>query len=189
MTLLSTATKATVRDKRAKGTGGHPGIVTKGAKAAVGVKAAPGISKHPGMVTKGAKAALGVKAVQSVSKHPGILPGGAKVTLGVKGVKSAAKHPGVVRLALKAGKPVARRKVRRRIGKIERFGKTAREVGETVLLFSVLAAEELGLVERPRCRPAAPLFASGVVVGAGAVYLFEPEHGREHRDKLLRLAA
>lgn len=166
MMLMSTTSKTTVGDTGAKGADKHPGIVTKGAKAAVGVKAARGLSKHPGMITKAAKVALGVKAAQGVSKRPG-----------------------VVRLGLKTGKPIARRKVRKRIGQIERFGETAGEVGETVLLCSALIAEGLGLVERPKPRPAAPLFASGLVIGASAVYFFEPEYGRKHRDKLLELAA
>ena len=104
------------------------------------------------------------------------------------GVEAAAKHPRVIRLGLKAAKPAARRKVHRGIGQAARFGASAREAGEAVLVGSALIAQALGLVERPKPRPAAPLIASGVVIGATAVYLFERGRGK-HRSELPNLAA
>jgi hypothetical protein len=166
MTLLSTTTKATAEAKGAKDTSKHPGNISKGAKAAVGVKAAQGMAKHPGIISKVAKAALAVM-----------------------GVETAAKHPRVVRVGLKAAKPVARGKVRKRSGQIERFGDKTREVGEALLVGSALIAQGLGLVERPKPRPAGPPLASGVVIGAGGLYFLQRWRGRKHRSEPSTVAA
>jgi len=187
MTLLSTTSKATPGGKGADASK-HQGIIIKGGKAAVGVKAAQGAAKHPGIITKGAKAAVGVKAAQGVAKHPGIIAKGAKAALAVLGVEAAAKHPRVVRVGLKSGKPVARRKVRKGIDRVERFGDSAREVGEALLIGSELVAQGLGLVERPKARPAGPLLAGGAVIGAGAVYFFDRRRGPKHRSALPKAA-
>ena len=105
------------------------------------------------------------------------------------GVEAAAKHPRVVRVGLKAGKPAARRKVRKGVGQLERFGDSAREVGGALLVCGALIAQGLDLVERPKPRPAAPLLASGVVIGASALYFLERWRGQKHRSGLPSLAA
>jgi hypothetical protein len=47
----------------------------------------------------------------------------------------------------------------------------------------------LGWWSSPSRSEARPRVAAGVVIGAGAVYFLEPEHGREHREKVLKLVA
>jgi hypothetical protein len=153
-------------------------------KATSGTKGAGHASRHPGTITRAAKAAVGVRAAQGVAKHPGIVTRAAKAALAVMGTEAAAKHPRVVRVGLMATKPVARRKARRGIGQVERFADSAREVGEALLVCSALIAQGLGLVERPKPRPAGPLLASGAVIGASAVYFFERWREREPRSEL-----
>ena len=161
--------------------------LSKTSRATPGGTGTKGAAKHPGIITKGAKAAVGVKAAQGAAKHPGIVTKGAKAALAVLGVETAAKHPRVVRVGLKAGKPVARRKLRKGIDQVDRFGDNAREVGEALLIGSALVAQGLGLVERPKPRPAAPLLAGGAVIGAGAVYFFD-RRGPKHRSALPKAA-
>jgi hypothetical protein len=97
-----------------------------------------------------------------------------KAKLGAKTAKSAAKNPRVVRaampvakLAFRVGKPVAKRKVRRRA---QRLGTTARTAGEWVVVFGPIAAEALGLVEAPKRRHTGWRVVVGVLMGAGAMY-------------------
>ncbi len=117
-----------------------------------------------------------------------------KGRLGFKAVRAMARHPKATRRtvqvagppALKVAKPIARRKVRQRV---QRAGDTARVIGETLAVYGPQAAQELGLVEPPKEKRTAPRVAAGVVIGAGAVYFLEPEHGREHREKVAQLVA
>lgn len=126
-----------------------------------------------------------------------VLSATTKARLGMKSAKGLAKHPKAVRTGakaarplamagLKAAKPIVRLKVRRRA---EEIGETARLIGEAVLVYGPVAAQELGLVEPPKEKRTAPRVAAGMVVGAGAMYLLEPGQGREHREKLLRLVS
>ncbi|MGH2931185.1 MAG: hypothetical protein ACRDL8_23475, partial [Solirubrobacteraceae bacterium] len=72
-------------------------------------------------------------------------------------------------------------------GTAQSVAETARAVGETILARGPQAAQTLGLVEapKPKEKRTAPRVATGVVIGAGAVYLLEPEH----RRRVLRLGA
>ena len=138
-------------------------------------------------LSKTSRATPGGTGTKGAAKHPGIVTKGAKAALAVLGVETAAKHPRVVRVGLKAGKPVARRKLRKGIDRVERFGDNARDVGEALLIGSALVAQGLGLVERPKPRPAAPLLAGGAVIGAGAVYFFD-RRGPKNRSALPKAA-
>ena len=125
------------------------------------------------------KAKAGVKAAKAAAKNPALIRTGAKVSSPGRG------------LALKAGKLVAKRRARqqaKRIGETARtVGETARGVGEIVAAYGVPAAYLLGLIEQPTPKRTAPRVAAGVVIGASAVYFLEPEHGREHREKVAEL--
>jgi gas vesicle protein len=118
--------------------------------------------------------------------------------------KTAAKHPSATwtgvrrsapaaKFAFKIGKSMAKRRSRSRM---QRLGATARTTGdwiaatgELLATYGPQAAQELGLIEAPKRKRTAPRVAAGVVIGAGAVYFFEPERGRAHREKLLSLVA
>jgi hypothetical protein len=71
--------------------------------------------------------------------------------------------------------------MRKGIGQVERFGESARAVGEALLVCSAVIAQGLGLVERSKPRPALPLLATGAVIGASAVYFFEPGRSAKAR--------
>ena len=81
----------------------------------------------------------------------------------------------------KASRSIVKRRVRKRA---EGIGDAARAVGEAALLYGQQAAWELGLAQPPKPKRTAPRLAAGMIVGATAVYFLEPDHGKEHRDKL-----
>jgi hypothetical protein len=119
-----------------------------------------------------------------------------KGKLGAKAAKLAAENPRATRLGamtafpagkvgLKVGKPLITRRARQRA---ERIGDAARTAGATIVAWPRVAYE-LGLAEPPKPKRTAPRVAAGVVIGAGAMYLFEPEHGHEHRRKVAQLVS
>jgi len=120
-----------------------------------------------------------------------------KVKLGAKGVRGAISHPGMVRagakggmamgrMAAKVAMPIAKRRARRRIGSI---AETARDIGQTLVTYGPEAAVNLGLIEAPKRKRTAPKVAAGAVLGAGAMYFLEPEHGKQHREKVAQLVS
>jgi hypothetical protein len=90
----------------------------------------------------------------------------------------------VGRVGLKATKPLLKRRARRRADQLE---KAAHTVGEALAVYGPRAAFELGLAQPPKPKRTAPRVAAGVVIGASAVYFLEPEHGREHCEKVAQL--
>ena len=48
-------------------------------------------------------------------------------------------------------------------------------------------ARQFGLVEEPKAKRSAPRVVTGALIGAGAMYLLEPQHGRQHREQVHRL--
>lgn len=120
-----------------------------------------------------------------------------KVKLGAKGVRGAVRHPGMVRAGVTGGTamgrtaakmtlPIVRRRTRRRIGGL---ADTARDIGQTLVTYGPDAAVNLGLIEAPKRKRTAPKVAAGAVLGAGAMYFLEPEHGKEHREKVAQLVS
>ena len=106
-----------------------------------------------------------------------------KAKAGAKGAHVVARHPmvrkGTVKAGWTAGKIVARRKAR---AGVERFSGAGSAIGETMMVVAVVCpqvAQGLGLVETPKRRSAFPAVVAGIVIGAGAVYLLDPErrHG------------
>lgn len=95
------------------------------------------------------------------------------------------------KISFKVGKPVAKRRVRQRVGQlsdaVEQLNDAARTVGETLAIKAPQAAYELGLAEPPKPKRTAPRVAAGVVIGASAMYFLEPGHGREHREKVAQM--
>jgi hypothetical protein len=125
-------------------------------------------------ISTATKGKLGAKAGKTALKNPAILRIGAQ----------AARPVG--KLSLKVGKPFAKLSAREQA---ERIGSAARTIGETIAVYGPEAAYELGLAERPKPKRTAPRVAAGVVIGASAVYFLEPEHGREHREKVAQLVS
>jgi hypothetical protein len=102
-----------------------------------------------------------------------------KARLGAGGVMTMVRHPTLRRASVRAGAPTA--KVGWRVGKLvakrkarggaERIGAGGRTAAQIALVYGAMAAEVLGVVESPKPRRRAPVFAAGVVTGAGATYL------------------
>jgi hypothetical protein len=66
------------------------------------------------------------------------------------------------------GKKVAKRKARKHA---RRYRDSARTAWSAVRIYGPIAAEALGLVERPKPRRRSPAFVAGIAVGAGAMHL------------------
>jgi hypothetical protein len=120
-----------------------------------------------------------------------------KDNVGLKAVGSALKNPGVTRVAARAAAPVGKAGLsfRKRLAKqraqrrVQRAGKAARTVGNTLLVEAPEAAQRLGLIERPAPKRTAPRIAVGVLLGASAMYMLEPGVGRQHRERVLSLVS
>ena len=121
-----------------------------------------------------------------------------KAKTGARTAKAIVQHP-VLRTAVsQAGPPIARAGVR--VGK-QRLSRKSRkqleQLGETLgtvagvasdyLPQAVLAAQELGLIEAPKTKRTRPRLLAGIALGAAAMFLLEPGHGREHRRQVQRL--
>ncbi len=146
-------------------------------KARLGVGGVKAAARNPGAAMTLGKAVLGMKAASASVRNPGAVLVAART--GAKAARPAAK------LAFATGTPLAKRRARRRAGRIS---DAVRSTAEELITYGPSAAEELGLV-KPRARPrrTGPAVAAGVAIGAGAVYFLEPEHGREHREKVASL--
>jgi len=99
--------------------------------------------------------------------------------LGAGGAIALARHPTLRRATARVGAPtakvgwrvgkvVAKRKVR---GQLERVGEAGRTASAVWVEYGPLLAQALGLVEAPKPRRRAPVFAAGAVTGAAASYL------------------
>ena len=120
----------------------------------------------------------------------------AKGKLGLKTAGVALKNPRATRLVGKATAPAARSGLR--IGKgvashqarkrVERMGRTARGVGETLAVVVPETAQLLGWMEPPPRRRIGPYVAVGIVVGALGMYVLEPgDQGKARREKVRSL--
>jgi hypothetical protein len=113
-----------------------------------------------------------------------------KAKVGTKAATGAVKNPGLAGLGARAYTPIIKRRTHKRaatVGDAARtVGDTARTYGELLVTYGPQAAQELGLVSAPKPKRTAPAVAAGVVIGAGAAYFLEPEHGAERREKVLR---
>lgn len=141
------------------------------------------------VISTATKARMGGKAAKTMAKNPG-----AMLTLGKAGAKAAGPMaklgakagPPMTKLSMKAGKPLAKRRARRRV---EKLSEAVRSAAEELATYGPQAAQELGLVEPPKRRRTAPRVAAGVVLGAATMYFLEPEHGKEHREKVAHMVS
>jgi hypothetical protein len=106
-----------------------------------------------------------------------------KGKVGVKAVKGLAIRPELAKLTFRASKPLLKRRARQRA---EQLADAARTLATVLAIYGPLVGQELGLVEAPKPRRRALSVATGVVIGASAVYFLEPQHGRERREQLRR---
>jgi hypothetical protein len=95
-----------------------------------------------------------------------------KVRLGVKGAAVVARNPMLRRAAVRVGAPPAKAVARRTVrGQLARIGAAGKTVGSIVVVYGPIAAEALGLVEKPKPKRRAPAFAAGLFTGAVASYV------------------
>ena len=66
------------------------------------------------------------------------------------------------------GKKVAKRKAKKRA---RRYRDAARRARSAVRMYGPIAAEALGLVDRPKPRRRSPAFVAGIAVGAGVMHV------------------
>lgn len=118
------------------------------------------------------KTAVGVGAARGIIEDPQIRKAAAEAA------------PPVARLGMSIGKRVARRQARRQV----------KQLGDAVNTLSLLAstyapqiARQLGVVEEPKRRRTGSRFLTGALLGAGTMYLLEPQTGQQHREQLQRL--
>jgi hypothetical protein len=120
-----------------------------------------------------------------------------KTKLGAKAVKQVAGKPGLLRIVppaagfgWKVAKPLAKRRARKRA---EHVGEAVRAAAVTVSTYTPKVVRTVeSLTAPPKRRPVSPALVgvplgAGVLVGGAAVYLLEPQVGREHRRQLRRL--
>lgn len=131
------------------------------------------------------KAKVGAKAAKVAVKNPSLVRRGGQAAAPVGKFGLKASKP-VGKLGFKAAKPVLKRRVR---GRAERVAETARTAAEMLVIYGPPAAYELGLAEPPKPKRSAPRVAVGIFIGASAMYFLEPEHGREHREKVTQLVS
>ena len=113
-----------------------------------------------------------------------------KVALGAKAAKSPVARgagtkalkltPTAGKAAVAAGKPILKRRTRKRVNEATDAAVLA------LASYAPGAIRHLGL-RAPKRKRTAPRVLAGVVIGATAMYLFEPGHGAEHRERLLKL--
>ena len=95
-----------------------------------------------------------------------------------KGAVAMVRHPTLRRATVRVGTPpaklgwrvgkvVVRRKARAQVERVSAAGRTA---GSLVVVYGPMAAEVFGLVEPPKPKRRARVFAVGVLIGAGVVY-------------------
>ncbi|MHB1538615.1 MAG: hypothetical protein ACYCUM_08670 [Solirubrobacteraceae bacterium] len=72
---------------------------------------------------------------------------------------------------------------------MQQLERASRALGEALAVSAPKAAYELGLAEPAKPKRTVPRVAAGVVLGAGAVYFLQPEHGREHRHEVAELVS
>jgi hypothetical protein len=99
---------------------------------------------------------------------------------------AAAAAPPAAKLVLKRKRRQARRRSREQA---ERISDAARTASSALANYGPAAAEALGLTEPPKQKRTAPRVGVGVLIGAGAMYLLEPEKGHARRQKVKGMVA
>jgi hypothetical protein len=133
----------------------------------------PSPRRHSTAMQTKTKAKIGAKTAKVMAEHP---------TLRKAGVAVA---PPAVKVGFRIGRRRARRRAHEHAERLQEFARTA---GDTLATYGPTAAEALGLTEPPKQEPkTVPALAVGAVLGAGAMYLLEPNQGAARRARLQRL--
>lgn len=106
----------------------------------------------------------------------------------IRRAASEAASP-LANLSVAVGKRLARRRARRRVRQLNAAIGAVRALLATYSPQAIEQLQQLGVVERPKRKRAAPRFVAGAVAGAGAMYLFEPRHGRANRQQIQKLVS
>jgi hypothetical protein len=101
----------------------------------------------------------------------------------IRGAALDAASP-VARLSFNVGKRMAQRRAHQRA---EQVRHTVIAISTWIAAYGPQLAQEFGLVEQPKLKRTAPRVIAGAVIGAGAMYLLDPQHRHEHRRQLQRL--
>ncbi len=115
----------------------------------------------------------------------------------LKAAKAVTENPPLRRAAATAAPPAAklalkrrRRRARRRSREqAERISDAARTASSALANYGPAAAEALGLTEPPKPKRTGPRVGFGMLIGAGAMYLLEPEKGSARRQKVKGMIA
>jgi len=124
------------------------------------------------LISTRTKGRAGIKAAKIAAKRPQLLLAGTKVAVPA------------TKAGLKASKPLLKRRARQRVEQLDRV---SRSLGEALAVHAPRAAYELGLADPPKRKRTAPRVVAGIVIGASAMYFLEPEHGKEHREKVAQV--
>jgi hypothetical protein len=94
----------------------------------------------------------------------------------------------MAKLSFSLGKRRARRRTRKQLQQLE---ERISSVASLMAAYGPLIAEQLATIQRPRHeekkKATVPALATGVVLGAGVMYLVEPGAGAGHRRQVQRL--
>ncbi len=115
----------------------------------------------------------------------------------LKAAKAVIENPPLRHAAATAAPPAVKlilKRKRRRAGRrsreqAERISDAARTASAALANYGPAAAEALGLTEPPKQKKTAPRVGVGILIGAGTMYLLEPEKGQARRQKVKGLIA
>jgi hypothetical protein len=121
------------------------------------------------------KAAAGAKAAKTIAQNPFL--------------RTAVTEAGppIARLGVNAGKQRLSRKTRKQLEDLGDTLGTVASLASNYVPQAAQAAQELGLIEAPKRKRTGPRLLAGAALGALAMFLFEPGHGREHRRQVQKL--
>jgi hypothetical protein len=104
-----------------------------------------------------------------------------KAKLGTK-VAGMLTHPSLRWASWNVGKLVARHRLP---DQFRQLGGAARNAGAVAVTYGPLVARLVVAPEPPKKRRTGPAVLAGMVIGAGAVYFLEPEHGSVRRRRVM----
>lgn len=129
------------------------------------------------MFSRKTKTKAGVKAARAIIEEPALRNAVSEVA------------PPIAKLGWGVTKKRTKRRTRRQLEQLGDTVGTVASLAQSYVPQAAQAAQQLGLVEVPKRKRTAPRVATGVVIGAGLMYLLEPGAGKQHRAQLQGLIA